>query len=150
MPDTTPPAQPGSDGSIAELQRDIDSIKVRRDSWNVVTFVVAALALLGSVIGVGFAAGADSSDSSDGGAAASGGPQTVEIELGDLYVKPSSIEVPAGTELTVVVTNAGAMAHDLKLDGETGTGMIDPGGSENVTLGVISEDSQAKIGRANV
>src|SRR3546814_8932753 len=112
MPDTTPPAQPGSDGSIAELQRDIDSIKVRRDSWNVVTFVVAALALLGSVIGVGFAAGADSSESSDGGAAASGGPQTVEIELGDLYVKPSSIEVPAGTELTVVVTNAGARSEE--------------------------------------
>src|SRR3546814_776298 len=114
MPDTYPPAQPGSDGSIAELQRDIDSIKVRRDSWNVVTFGVAALALLGSVIGVGFAAGADSSDSSEGGAAASGGPQAVEIERGDLYVKPSSIEVPASTELTVVVTNAGAMAQDRK------------------------------------
>src|SRR3546814_12600234 len=97
MPDTTPPAQPGSDGSIAELQRDIDSIKVRRDSWNVVTFVLAALALLGSVIGVGFAAGADSSDSSDGGAAARGGPQTVEHDPGHLYVKPSTNVVPAGT-----------------------------------------------------
>src|SRR3546814_15878705 len=71
MPDTYPPAQPGSDGSIAELQRDIDSVKVRRDSLNVVTFVVAALALLGRVIGVGFAAAADSGDSA-GGAAARG------------------------------------------------------------------------------
>src|SRR5690606_7808329 len=51
--------------------------------------------------------------------------------------------VTAGTELTVVVTNAGTMPHDLKLNGETGTEMLDAGESETVSLGVITESSQA-------
>jgi nitrite reductase (NO-forming) len=143
MTDATP-ATPTERGTtrIADLEREVDSIKVSRDSWTVITFVVAALALLGSVIGIGFAAGA-SEDGDSGGASATGEPQTIEVELGDLYVRPASIDVAAGTELTVVVTNAGAMPHDLKLNGETGTELLDPGATETVTLGVIDETTQA-------
>lgn len=71
-----------------------------------------------------------------------GEPVVLDVELGDLYVEPSSVEVPAGTELIVNVTNAGAMPHDLKL-GETGTAMLDPGQSEQVSLGVMEQTTEA-------
>lgn len=76
-------------------------------------------------------------------AAASGEPVILEVELGDLYVEPSSVEVPAGTELIVKVRNAGAMPHDLKLQGETGTAMLDPGEEEQVSLGVMEQTTEA-------
>ena len=85
-----------------------------------------------------------SSGSEDGPVSAvSGGVQTVEVELGDLYVKPASVQVPAGTELVVTVTNKGAMAHDLKLGGETGTAMLEPGATEEVSLGVMTTSAEA-------
>ena len=73
----------------------------------------------------------------------SGEPMVLEVELGDLYVKPSSVQVPAGTELIVQVTNKGAMAHDLMLQGQTGTEMLDPGASQEVSLGVMTETTEA-------
>ena len=68
-------------------------------------------------------------------ASAGGAPKTVAIELGDLFVRPSSIDIPAGTDLTLEVTNTGAMPHDLKLEGETGTALLDPGAHEVIQLG---------------
>jgi nitrite reductase (NO-forming) len=116
-----------------------------RDTTMVVVCALAAGALLLSLIGVGF--GLRAVDESKGGTAAAGagagGTEVVEVELGDLFVRPSSVEVAAGTELVVEVTNNGTMAHDLRLDGETGTAMLSPGDSEEVSLGVIDEASQA-------
>src|SRR5690606_11725773 len=66
-----------------------------------------------------------------------------DVELGDLYVEPSSVDVPAGTELIVRVTNAGQLAHDLKLQGEAGTAMLDPGEQEEVSLGVMEQSTEA-------
>lgn len=68
---------------------------------------------------------------------------TFDIELGDLYVRPPSIEVPAGTEVIVNVTNAGAVEHDLKLGGSTGTDMIPAGGTATASLGVVQSDAEA-------
>ncbi|MGQ0434095.1 MAG: multicopper oxidase domain-containing protein [Microthrixaceae bacterium] len=83
-------------------------------------------------------------DGDEGGVAAGGGTtKTLDVELGDLYVKPSSVEVEAGTELVVRVTNAGAMAHDLKLQGTTGTGLLEPGATEEVSLGVMEASTEA-------
>jgi nitrite reductase (NO-forming) len=116
-----------------------------RDTTMVVVYALAAGALLLSVIGVGF--GLRAIDESEGGAATAGagagGTEVIEVELGDLFVRPSSVEVPAGTEVVVEVTNNGTMAHDLKLQGETGTALLDPGASEEVSLGVIDETTQA-------
>jgi nitrite reductase (NO-forming) len=81
--------------------------------------------------------------SGDDGAAAAASPQTVAVELTEFAVTPASIDIPAGTELTLRVTNAGEMAHDLKLDGVTGTEMLDPGGSATVELGIIEATAQA-------
>jgi len=81
----------------------------------------------------------------DGGATAAGigTTKTLDVELGDLFVKPSSVDVAAGTELVVRVTNVGAMAHDLKLEGSAGTGMLEPGATEEVSLGVIEASTEA-------
>jgi len=113
----------------------------RGASWLLASGVVAvvmtmAVALLAIVL-VG-------TDGEGGSAvAATGEPVVVDVELGDLYIEPSSIEVPAGSELIVRVTNAGAVPHDLKLQGETGTEMLDPGASAEVSLGVMEETTQA-------
>ena len=54
---------------------------------------------------------------------------TIDGELGDLFVKPAAVEVPAGTSLTVRVVNKGAVPHDLKWNGTTGTELLKPGTS---------------------
>lgn len=114
------------------------------DGWLTVAVIGSMMAVLVALVGVGFGMRAiDEAKGEDAAAAASGEPVTVDIELGDLYVKPSSIEVPEGAEVTVNVTNKGAMAHDLKLNGETGTEMLSPGGSATVSLGVVTETAQA-------
>jgi nitrite reductase (NO-forming) len=114
---------------------------VGRDGWLVLAILGSMTAILIAVIGVGF--GMRAIDEADNGVATSGEPITVQIELGDLYVRPASIDVPSGTELTVEVTNVGALPHDLKLEGETGTDMIDPGGHATAVLGVVTETTQA-------
>ena len=86
------------------------------------------------------------SASGDNGATGvvSGGVQTVDVEVGEFYVKPAAITVPAGTELVLKVTNAGAMPHDLKLEGgAVGTALLDAGATEEVSLGVMSASTQA-------
>ena len=127
------------------------STKVRRtnaerfgpDGLVVLAIIGSAIALIVAVVGVGF--GMRAIDEAGGGSAlaATGEPVTFDVELGDLYVRPASIDVPAGSEAIVNVTNAGAMEHDLKLLGATGTEMIPPGGKATASLGVVSETTEA-------
>jgi nitrite reductase (NO-forming) len=105
--------------------------------------VGAALAILVASIGVGYAVRADRNAKGGGGGTAAGEPVTVKIELGDLYVKPNKIEVPAGSEIIAEITNVGAMAHDLKLQGTKGSDLVQPGGKATASLGVASETTQA-------
>ncbi|MCU0270556.1 MAG: multicopper oxidase domain-containing protein [Acidimicrobiales bacterium] len=114
-----------------------------RDGLIVVAIFASLVALLVAVVGVGF--GLRAVDEAEGATTtgAGGEPFTVDVELGDLFVKPSSIQVPAGSEVIVNVMNHGAMPHDLKLGGETGTPMIDPGGQVTASLGVVSESTEA-------
>ncbi len=104
------------------------------------TGAVVAVTLLVPLAAVLISSGGNNGAVSTG----AGTTQTVEIELGDLFVKPSSVKVAAGTELIVKVTNKGAMAHDLRLQGgDTGTKMLDPGAVEQVSLGVIDASTEA-------
>ena len=57
------------------------------------TACFAAICLLGTLVAVGVAVRDE-----DGTAGASGAVSEYDVELGDLYVKPSSIEVPAKPE----------------------------------------------------
>jgi nitrite reductase (NO-forming) len=95
-------------------------------------FVVAVAAV---VVAVG--------DDGASGRSATGEPLVLEVELGDLYVRPASVDVQAGTELIVKVTNVGAIPHDLQLGDGTGTAMLAPGASEEVSLGVMESSTEA-------
>ena len=109
--------------------------------WVVVMPAVAVLATMAiAILAVVVTLGSD-----DGaGTTTAGEPMTVDVELGEFYVKPATITVPAGTVLTLRVTNAGAMPHDLKMaDGATGTKLLDAGASEEVSFGVMESSAEA-------
>jgi nitrite reductase (NO-forming) len=102
--------------------------------------VLSMLALAISLVAIVVAGGGDDERPTAGG----GGPvKTFAVELGDLYVRPDRVEVPAGTHLMVEVTNNGDQEHDLNLNGETGTDRLKPGESQTADLGVIDAEAQA-------
>ena len=102
--------------------------------------VMSTLALAVSIVAIVVAGGADDERPSPEGA---GPVKTVPIELGDLFVKPDRVEVPAGTHLMVEVTNNGDLVHTLNLEGDTGTDRLQPGDSQTADFGVIDADTQA-------
>jgi nitrite reductase (NO-forming) len=108
--------------------------------WWVTTFVIGVVALLIAI--VAFVAALDDTSSASGSTGPTGDTE-FDIELKDIAVVPSAIEVPAGQAITLHVTNTGAMAHDLKLNGTTGTAMLQPGESETITLAALSADAEA-------
>ncbi|HEX6500661.1 MAG TPA: multicopper oxidase domain-containing protein [Micromonosporaceae bacterium] len=75
-------------------------------------------------------------------AAGAGKKLSFDIEEGDMYVKPSSIDVPAGADVTVHVTNKGNQQHTLALEGKD-TPLIDPGKDATFHWGVISTSTEA-------
>lgn len=118
--------------------------KIGRDGWLLISVFGSVIAVLFAIVGVGFGMRAiDEANDRDVATGASGETQTFEIELGDLFVRPASIEVPTGTEVIVNVTNTGAIPHDLKLGGATGTELIAPGGHATASLGVVTDSTEA-------
>ncbi|MCP4435432.1 MAG: multicopper oxidase domain-containing protein [Actinomycetia bacterium] len=106
-------------------------------AWFAAAAVLATLALIVGVIALFTPPGGGSSGTDV--APEGGGVETVQVELGEMYVEPASIDVPAGTELILEVTNAGEMPHDLMVDGGAGTKMLEPGESETLEVGVVNE-----------
>ncbi len=111
--------------------------------WWMTAMGLATVALVIALVGLALPSGGGSGEGATGAQPGAGKTQVVEVELGDLYIKPAKIEVPAGAKITFKVTNKGAMQHDIKLDGKDGTGMIDPGGTATVTVGPVTADTQA-------
>jgi len=70
-------------------------------------------------------------------------PGAVELELGEIFVKPFKVEVPAGQKVVFHVVNKGTVQHDLKLNGQTGTKMLDPRHGETVEWGPFTTTVQA-------
>ena len=115
----------------------------RGQGLGVVTLLVATIALVVGTVGV---VGAWTNETPTGVPLAAGTaptPVEFEITLGDLFVQPSSIDVPAGAPVTLHVTNTGAMAHDLKVNGTDGTDLLAPGASATVELGSFDASTQA-------
>ena len=102
--------------------------------------VMSMLALAISIVAIVVAGGCDNERPTPEGA---GPVETLPIELGDLFVKPDRVEVPAGTHLMVEVTNNGDLVHTLNLEGGTGTDRLQPGESQTADFGVIDADTQA-------
>ena len=119
-----------------------------RDGWLAIAVVIAAIAVIGSMIGIGFGMRAideskENAAAGGGAKAAAGAPMTVDVSLGEFFVKPASITASPGQSITLNVVNNGTMQHDLKLDGTTGTKLLDPGAKETVTWTAPSAAAQA-------
>ncbi|HEX4868535.1 MAG TPA: multicopper oxidase domain-containing protein [Acidimicrobiales bacterium] len=117
--------------------------RTRGPGWLLAPAAVALVMTMAVAILAVVLVGTDGEGGASAASGRSGQPMVLDVELGDLFVKPSSVDVPAGTELIVRVRNTGAMAHDLKLQGETGTELLDPGANQEVSLGVMEETTQA-------
>jgi nitrite reductase (NO-forming) len=115
----------------------------RSDRFFAGTVALALFALVMSFVAVGAGIAALTDDGDDSGTVAAGEAVTIEVTLGDLFVEPSSITVPAGTDLTLAVTNDGAMPHDLVLADGTGTPMLATGESVEAHFGVMTATTEA-------
>ncbi|WP_250448013.1 multicopper oxidase domain-containing protein, partial [Actinotalea sp. C106] len=71
------------------------------------------------------------------GAEATGRVVEVEVEAQDMRFEPASVEVDAGDELVLVVTNVDSTVHDLVLDSGAASGRIAPGATARVEVGVV-------------
>ena len=65
--------------------------------------------------------------------AASSAEEVVDVELGDLFIKPAMIHAPSGT-VTFNIHNAGGTQHNFAIVGVDSTQMIDPDGSAELTV----------------
>lgn len=64
--------------------------------------------------------------------------KTLEIELGDLFIRPDSLAVEPGTDVTLMVTNKGGIPHDLSVKGGVKTALINPGDHATLKLGKVN------------
>jgi nitrite reductase (NO-forming) len=102
-----------------------------------------AVTLVLTLVAVTVAALALYNSGGDNGSGAAGGTETVDVTMTEFSYEPSTIEVEPGTRVLVNLTNEGEMAHDLKVDGEVGSDLLEPGQSAEVDLGVIETSSVA-------
>ncbi|MDZ7733272.1 MAG: cupredoxin domain-containing protein [Acidimicrobiia bacterium] len=112
------------------------------DNRGMLSVAAVVIALFAVVVAAVAAVGAISANTDDTVTAAAE-PMTVDVVAKDLFFEPDSVEVPAGTDLTVELANEGAQAHDLKLEGGPGSAVLESGQSETVELGTIDEDTVA-------
>ena len=114
------------------------------DGWWVTTFVIGVLALVLGIVGVALAVSDSGTTSAAAAGGGSGGGKTeYDVTLADMSVTPASIDVPAGEQITLHVTNDGKMPHDIKVQGTTGAALLQPGASEDVVIGPFDSDTAA-------
>ena len=96
----------------------------------VLTTILAGSALLLATVAV--IGGGDRAAATATKAEAS--PQTVKVELGDIFIKPKGITAKAGTDVVLEVTNTGKLDHDLAVKGGPSTPMLKPGQTATLKL----------------
>jgi len=109
----------------------------RESGWRIITFAIALGALIVALVALRTPGNNDSSAT-----APSSGETEFDVELGDFFIKPASIDVPAGATITLRVSNIGDLPHDLVANGH-GTKMLDPGGSQTITVGPFDASVEA-------
>lgn len=66
--------------------------------------------------------------------------KTIDVTLKDLSVTPGTVTVAAGTDVTLHVTNHGALGHDLRVNGKSpGTKILKAGASADLKLGTVTK-----------
>lgn len=66
----------------------------------------------------------------------------IQLEIQGMTFSPDVLDVPAGNQLVVSVTNNDTMAHDLKFDNGAQTGRINPGETAELVVGVVESPMQ--------
>lgn len=100
---------------------------------------VLALGNAGAGTQQGSTAGSGNNGSLTADQIANAPKQTVEIEARDMKFFPASIDVEAGTNLTIVLTNTDKTnIHDLVFPGGETSGRLAPGDSATIELGVLN------------
>ena len=64
--------------------------------------------------------------------------KTIDVELGDLFIKPATLNIPSGSDVTLRVHNSGGIEHDLTLPDGRKTPRIPAGGTEVLKLDKVS------------
>ncbi|MEK7411018.1 MAG: multicopper oxidase domain-containing protein, partial [Actinomycetota bacterium] len=105
-----------------------------------VTLVVAVGALIVALVAPG---NSGTSESNVAATSKSSGTTEFDIELGDFFIKPASIEVPAGEIITLRVSNTGSIPHDLAVSDAQRTEMLDSGGTQTITVGPFETSVEA-------
>ena len=103
---------------------------------------LSAASCLGALALAGCGSGSDKAATTDGGSTTSG--QTIEISETEFALDPSSVQVDETGTVTFRVTNDGAIAHALEVDGddfEEETGTIEPGESAELTVDLRQKGS---------
>jgi uncharacterized cupredoxin-like copper-binding protein len=99
--------------------------------WPVAGFLVVVAFGVGLISMAAF----DSAEpTSSVGAKGAESAEVIEVELGDLYVKPDKLTASAGKPLVFEVSNAGATEHNFAIEGGPATDMIPPGGSTTLEM----------------
>ncbi|MFS0699958.1 multicopper oxidase domain-containing protein [Cellulomonas sp. 179-A 4D5 NHS] len=93
------------------------------------------LVVAGAVAADPAAAGLGSSAAGD--APATGRVVVAEVEARDMWFVPASVEVAAGDELVLEVTNVDDTVHDLVLDSGASSGRLAAGATARIELGVV-------------
>lgn len=111
-------------------------LREERSFLSISAFIFGALAL-------GFGGFAILNDGDSGSAASSGvaadAATVVDITVTEFAMSPAMPQVPAG-DVTLRITNAGTMVHDLTFpDGGTTSGGIQPGETKSITLNDLPE-----------
>ncbi len=121
---------PVDNARLVELETRLDRRALRRDGWTIVIFSLAALALVASILAVGFASRAIGESKRNPAAIA---PATVMVHLSEFKIEPAAITVAAGGTLNIM--NMGAMPHNLSIKGaEMSSPMVAAGGTGSLVL----------------
>ncbi|MPZ98433.1 MAG: hypothetical protein GEU80_03685 [Dehalococcoidia bacterium] len=70
----------------------------------------------------------------DNGAAAAA-DAVVQVELSEFALVPEMLHAAAGSDVTIEVTNAGGIQHDLVVEGVGQTALLDAGATEALSFG---------------
>ena len=124
---STPRLEPAPDGGPAGDRRN-------RDALLVTVYVLAAIALVASVVAVGLGLRAvDEADDRVAGGTQPATPSTVTATLADTGIALSGAEVAAGGVVDVV--NGGSVTHNLAVEGEDlATEMLEAGATGRLDL----------------
>lgn len=69
----------------------------------------------------------------------------IEVEIGDLFIKPAELLAPAGAPLTFEVTNTGKIDHNFAIEGSSATKMLAAGESETLQVGALEAGNYTVI-----